>query len=58
MYHYESKSRGFETTKSKKNRFKKEVKMFRTKWKDVIDAGDPYFNPNFSLDRPDFYIPG
>lgn len=58
MYHYESKSRGFETTKSKKNRFKQEVKMFRNKWKDVIDAGDPYFNPNFSLDRPDFYIPG
>lgn len=56
MYHYESKSRGFEDTRSKKKRFREEVDMFRTKWKKVIDNGDPYYNPNFSLDRSDFYI--
>lgn len=57
LYHYESKSRGFEDTKSKKKRFKQEVELFRSKWKKVIDEGDPYYNPNFSLDRSDFYIP-
>ncbi|MDE5782123.1 MAG: glycosyltransferase [Lachnospiraceae bacterium] len=57
MYHYESKSRGFEDTRSKKKRFKREVQLFREKWKNVIEDGDPYYNPNFSLDRSDFYIP-
>ncbi len=57
LYHYESKSRGFEDTRKKRKRFRQEVQMFREKWKKVIEDGDPYFNPNFSLDRPDFYIP-
>lgn len=57
LYHYESKSRGFEDTRKKKKRFRQEVQMFRGKWKKVIEEGDPYYNPNFSLDRSDFYIP-
>lgn len=57
LYHYESKSRGFENTRSKKKRFKKEVELFKNKWNSVIEEGDPYYNPNFSLDRSDFYIP-
>lgn len=57
MYHYESRSRGMEDTSEKKDRFKKEVNLFRNKWKKVLDDGDPYYNPNFSLDRADYYIP-
>lgn len=56
LYHYESKSRGFEDTEEKKIRFEKEVKLFRDRWKDILDAGDPYYNPNFSLDSADFTI--
>ncbi len=56
LYHYESKSRGFENTEEKKLRFEKEVKLFRDRWKDILDAGDPYYNPNFSLDSADFTI--
>lgn len=57
MYHYESKSRGMEDTDEKIQRFKNEVQLFRNKWKKVLDDGDPYYNPNFSLDRSDYYIP-
>ena len=26
------------------------------KWKEVLDKGDPYYNPNFSLDHSDFRL--
>ncbi len=58
MYHYESVSRGSEDTDKKKERFRQEVQQFRSKWKKVLEDGDPYYNPNFSLDRADYYIEG
>lgn len=57
LYHYESKSRGLEDTTEKKERFLKEVDLFKERWHKVIEDGDPYYNPNFSLDRADYYIP-
>lgn len=50
LYHYESKSRGFEDSKEKKERFKSECEKFRNIWGKEIEKGDPYYNPNFSLD--------
>ena len=55
-YHYESKSRGLEDTPAKRARFESEVKRFHDRWQHVLDAGDPYYNPNFSLDSEDFSI--
>ena len=49
LYHYESKSRGFEETPEKHERFKKEIKRFRDKWAAVLEQGDPYYNKNLSL---------
>jgi len=54
LYHYESKSRGYEDTPEKKERFSRELKLFLEKWGDVLKKGDPYYNPNLSLDRDDF----
>ncbi len=48
MYHYESKSRGYEESVDKKARFKKEIKRFRDKWADIIEKGDPYYSPNLT----------
>lgn len=48
MYHYESKSRGYEESADKKARFKKEIKRFRDKWADIIEKGDPYYSPNLT----------
>ena len=50
LYHYESKTRGLEDTKGKKQRFETEADKFRSIWKDFLEKGDPYYNPNFSLD--------
>ena len=58
LYHYESKSRGFEDTPEKKARFKKEIRKFREKWEDVLEQGDPYYSPNLTLVRGDCSIRG
>lgn len=49
LYHYESKSRGYENTPEKQERFRQEILRFQEKWKDILDKGDPYYNPNMTL---------
>ena len=56
LYHFESKSRGLDDKDEKAVRYNQESEKFRQKWKEVLDAGDPYYNPNFSLDRSDFSL--
>lgn len=56
LYHFESISRGLDDNGEKAQRYNKESEQFRTKWKDVLAAGDPYYNINFSLDRSDFAL--
>lgn len=54
--HHESLTRGYESTSEKKNRFLKELNYFRSKWKDILEDGDPYYNPNLTLEMEDFSI--
>ena len=56
LYHFESVSRGMDDQGEKAQRYNKESESFRLKWKEVLEAGDPYYNPNFSLDRSDFAL--
>lgn len=49
--HYESKSRGFEDTPEKIQRFESEISRFRKKWKKILEKGDPYYNINLRLDN-------
>ena len=56
LYHYESKSRGFEDTEEKSKRFESEVQLFKERWDALIKKGDPYYNVNFSLDYADYAI--
>lgn len=56
LYHYESKSRGCEDTGEKQKRFSGEVQRFRERWGEELEAGDPYYNPNLSLEREDFCV--
>lgn len=56
LYHFESKSRGLDDADEKAARYNEESERFRRKWRAVLDAGDPYYNPNFSLDRSDFSL--
>ena len=54
LYHNESKSRGFNRTREQLETYAKEVKMLRERWRDFLEKGDPYYNPNFTLERPDY----
>lgn len=56
LYHYESKSRGYEDTPKKQKRFEGEVRRFQSRWAKELADGDPYYNPNLTLDREDFSL--
>ncbi|MEB5557638.1 glycosyltransferase [Vibrio cholerae] len=55
LYHYESKTRGFEDTAEKQARFAKEVAYMRNRWGHRLDA-DPCYNPNLTMAREDFSL--
>jgi len=56
LYHYESKTRGYEDTPEKQKRFFREVELFHQKWKFFMEKGDPYYNRNLTLEREDFSL--
>ncbi len=56
LYHYESISRGSDGEGEAARRYEREAEIFREKWRKELEAGDPYYNPNFSLDRSDFAL--
>ena len=56
LYHFESTSRGLENTQEKIERFNGEIAQFLARWGEDIKAGDPYYNPNLSLDKADFSL--
>ena len=56
LYHYESKSRGYENTPEKLARFKGEVIRFRKRWKAFLEKGDPYYSPNLTLMNGEFTL--
>ncbi len=56
FYHYESKSRGDEDTPEKRARFNSEIFRFQERWGAELKKGDPYYNPNLSLDSEDFSL--
>ena len=55
--HYESLSRGYETESPEKmKRFDSEKKYMYDHWRDIIDNGDPFYNPNLTIAKGDFSI--
>jgi GT2 family glycosyltransferase len=56
LYHHESKTRGYEDTSGKQLRFTREVRYFKQKWAHQLKEGDPYYNPNLSLEFDDYRI--
>jgi len=55
LYHYESKSRGYEDTPEKVRRFGKELAYLQEHWKSFIER-DPCYSVNLSLGYEDFRI--
>ena len=56
LYHYESKSRGLEDTPEKIKRFQGEIAIFEKRWPEILRDGDPYYNPNLTLESQDFSL--
>ena len=56
LYHHESKSRGLEDTVEKQIRFAGEINRFHERWDDFLAAGDPYYNPNFTLQHENYEV--
>ncbi len=56
LYHLESKTRGYEDTVEKQQRFKREYDLFHLKWGQFLAAGDPYYSPHYRLDRSDYAL--
>ena len=57
-YHYESATRGAEDTPEKKKRLKREAALFTSKWPEILEKGDPYYNVNLTLDNGDCRLRG
>ena len=56
LYHYESESRGDDTHGENAVRYNEEAARFKERWKALLEKGDPYFNPNFTLERSDYSL--
>lgn len=48
LHHFESKSRGLDTTSEKYKRFQQESKYMFDKWENVL-LNDPFYNRNFAM---------
>ena len=55
LFHYESKSRGYDTTNEQRARDLRERELMQHKW-DIAAFRDPCYNPNLTLEREDFSI--
>jgi GT2 family glycosyltransferase len=55
-YHFESKSRGSDNLPQKQKRFQQEVLLFRKRYREELEKGDPYYNPNLTLSKEDYSI--
>jgi GT2 family glycosyltransferase len=53
LVHYESASRGLDMAPEKRTRYELEVAYMRSAWGSALMV-DPFYSPNFDLNRPDF----
>jgi GT2 family glycosyltransferase len=53
LYHFECTTRGLDITPERRGRRQYELKVFQWKWGDLLRQGDPFYNPNLTLERED-----
>lgn len=51
LYHHEALSRGYDSNTTMLKRLEHERQTFLARWQPLLQAGDPYYNPNLALDR-------
>lgn len=55
-YHHESITRGYEITIEQQRRFNQEVEYMEQRHADLLESGDPYYNPQLTLEHEDFSL--
>ena len=55
LYHHESLTRGSDLDPENLERFSWEIYQMKRRWGAVLGR-DPYYNPNLSLNLPDFTL--
>lgn len=53
LYHFESKSRGYDNTPEKMSRLMSEIEYMKKQWGSLLER-DPFYNPNLTLEREDY----
>lgn len=53
-YHLESRSRGYNTNSERKLQLAHDTALFKKRWEKELEAGDPYYNCNFSYEKNDY----
>ena len=54
--HHESVTRGYDTDSAKQARHDGEKSLLRTRWPELFERGDPFYNPNLTLRREDYSL--
>ncbi len=58
LFHHESLSRGREDTPEKQARIAGEAALFEERHREILENGDPFYNPNLSLSGQSFTLRG
>ena len=56
LYHFESKTRGYQVTPDQQARFMRETHLFQSRWPALYQQGDPYYSPNLTRGFEDFSL--
>ena len=54
--HHESVTRGSDSDPARRSRLENEIAFFQQKWSTVLEQGDPYYNPNLTLESEDYTL--
>ncbi|MBK8204407.1 MAG: hypothetical protein IPK68_19550 [Bdellovibrionales bacterium] len=54
--HHESKTRGHDFSAQKIERNRRETHTMLSRYKDLLDNGDPFYSPHLTRDREDFSL--
>lgn len=56
LLHDESRTRGAEDTEEKMRRFDSECTYMKLRWSEILQKGDPMYNPNLTLKKWDYRL--
>ena len=56
FYHYENQEKLQHEAKEKLEEFHQAIALFEERWSDFIQRGDPFYNPNLTLEKEDFSL--